>query len=233
MHTNSSSSCFWVSLVYVFVDLVELSRTLVKGIYGAYFSKLNYSWSRDVRSNRWFKKHPVLEVVLVSRKVNPLHWSLTMPGYSCYCDFLFSEPVCSYGWDGTCLHSLLRMPHGWCRQSLRFVCSEPGRLGTSLASCPSDCSGYAHEKRTDNHYIRHQASRGYLHPNAWCRCLCWTYPRHRCSTSTMALSEQSCLFCLQWRQGLRCAWPLCHGRCCCCVIWRHGLRFSMFNLSRE
>ncbi|KAG8213974.1 chloride channel [Butyriboletus roseoflavus] len=36
------------------------------GIYGAYFSKLNYRWSRDVRSNTWLKTHPVLEVVLVT-----------------------------------------------------------------------------------------------------------------------------------------------------------------------
>ncbi|KAF8556363.1 hypothetical protein OG21DRAFT_1437153 [Imleria badia] len=36
------------------------------GIYGAYFSKLNYRWSRDVRSKTWLKTHPVLEVVLVT-----------------------------------------------------------------------------------------------------------------------------------------------------------------------
>ena len=70
MHTNSSSSCFWGLLGYVLLDHVPLLRTLVKGIYGAYFSKLNYRWSRDVRSRTWLKTHPVLEVVLVSRKMN-------------------------------------------------------------------------------------------------------------------------------------------------------------------
>ncbi|KAN0091183.1 Chloride channel [Tylopilus felleus] len=36
------------------------------GIYGAYFSKLNYLWSRDIRSKTWLKDHPVSEVVLVT-----------------------------------------------------------------------------------------------------------------------------------------------------------------------
>ncbi|KAG8970900.1 hypothetical protein FRC05_011668 [Tulasnella sp. 425] len=36
------------------------------GLYGAYFSKLNYRWSRDVRNGTWLKAHPVVEVVLVT-----------------------------------------------------------------------------------------------------------------------------------------------------------------------
>ncbi|QRV93848.1 ClC voltage-gated chloride channel protein [Ceratobasidium sp. AG-Ba] len=36
------------------------------GVYGAYFSKLNYRWSRDVRNKSWMKKHPVAEVALVT-----------------------------------------------------------------------------------------------------------------------------------------------------------------------
>ncbi|KAI0075781.1 hypothetical protein K474DRAFT_1362018 [Panus rudis PR-1116 ss-1] len=36
------------------------------GVWGAYFSKLNYRWSRDVRGKTWLKTHPVLEVVLVT-----------------------------------------------------------------------------------------------------------------------------------------------------------------------
>ncbi|KAJ6625582.1 chloride channel [Mycena sp. CBHHK59/15] len=36
------------------------------GVYGAYFSKLNYRWSRDVRNATWLKSHPVAEVMLVS-----------------------------------------------------------------------------------------------------------------------------------------------------------------------
>ncbi|KAG2756096.1 hypothetical protein P692DRAFT_20715982 [Suillus brevipes Sb2] len=36
------------------------------GVYGAYFSKLNYRWSRDVRGGTWLKAHPIAEVVLVT-----------------------------------------------------------------------------------------------------------------------------------------------------------------------
>ncbi|KAJ7096255.1 clc channel [Mycena epipterygia] len=36
------------------------------GIYGAYFSKLNYRWSRDIRNTTWLKSHPIAEVVLVT-----------------------------------------------------------------------------------------------------------------------------------------------------------------------
>ncbi|KAG0706023.1 chloride channel [Suillus ampliporus] len=36
------------------------------GVYGAYFSKLNYRWSRHVRGGTWLKAHPVAEVILVT-----------------------------------------------------------------------------------------------------------------------------------------------------------------------
>ncbi|OSD06985.1 hypothetical protein PYCCODRAFT_1431167 [Trametes coccinea BRFM310] len=36
------------------------------GVYGAWFSKLNYRWSRDVRNATWLKRHPVVEVILVT-----------------------------------------------------------------------------------------------------------------------------------------------------------------------
>lgn len=36
------------------------------GVYGAYFSKLNYRWSRYVRGGTWVKKHPVAEVAMVT-----------------------------------------------------------------------------------------------------------------------------------------------------------------------
>ncbi|KAF9070548.1 chloride channel [Rhodocollybia butyracea] len=36
------------------------------GVYGAYFSKLNFRWSRDVRNATWLKNHPVTEVLLVT-----------------------------------------------------------------------------------------------------------------------------------------------------------------------
>ncbi|EPQ57244.1 clc channel [Gloeophyllum trabeum ATCC 11539] len=36
------------------------------GVYGSYFSKLNYRWSRHVRNGTWLKTHPVSEVLLVT-----------------------------------------------------------------------------------------------------------------------------------------------------------------------
>ncbi|KAI0358560.1 hypothetical protein OH77DRAFT_1494220 [Trametes cingulata] len=36
------------------------------GVYGAWFSKLNYRWSRDVRNATWLKRYPVVEVILVT-----------------------------------------------------------------------------------------------------------------------------------------------------------------------
>lgn len=36
-----------------------------QGVYGAYFSKLNIRWSREVRQKTWMKAHPVWEVVAV------------------------------------------------------------------------------------------------------------------------------------------------------------------------
>ncbi|KAG9045510.1 hypothetical protein FS837_006172 [Tulasnella sp. UAMH 9824] len=36
------------------------------GLYGAYFSKLNFRWSRDVRNGTWLKTHPVSEVIIVT-----------------------------------------------------------------------------------------------------------------------------------------------------------------------
>ncbi|KIK97755.1 hypothetical protein PAXRUDRAFT_31622 [Paxillus rubicundulus Ve08.2h10] len=36
------------------------------GIHGAYFSKLNYCWSRYVCNGTWLKSHPVVEVILVT-----------------------------------------------------------------------------------------------------------------------------------------------------------------------
>lgn len=35
-------------------------------MYGAYFSKLNFRWSRHVRSGTWIKNYPVVEVILVT-----------------------------------------------------------------------------------------------------------------------------------------------------------------------
>ncbi|KAF8739755.1 chloride channel, partial [Rhizoctonia solani] len=42
-----------------------------KGVFGAYFSKLNYRWSRYVRGGTWLKTHPMAEVAMVSRIDKP------------------------------------------------------------------------------------------------------------------------------------------------------------------
>ncbi|KZT28972.1 hypothetical protein NEOLEDRAFT_1154061 [Neolentinus lepideus HHB14362 ss-1] len=36
------------------------------GVYGAYFSKLNYKWTRHIRNGTWLKTHPISEVLLVT-----------------------------------------------------------------------------------------------------------------------------------------------------------------------
>lgn len=36
------------------------------GVYGAFFSKLNHRWSRDVRNKTWLKDHPIAEVLLIT-----------------------------------------------------------------------------------------------------------------------------------------------------------------------
>lgn len=36
------------------------------GVYGAYFSKLNFRWSRHVRNGTWLKAHPIFEVMLIT-----------------------------------------------------------------------------------------------------------------------------------------------------------------------
>lgn len=36
------------------------------GVWGAYFSKLNHRWSRDIRNKTWLKNHPVVEVFLIT-----------------------------------------------------------------------------------------------------------------------------------------------------------------------
>ncbi|KAG8987989.1 hypothetical protein FRB90_003038, partial [Tulasnella sp. 427] len=53
------------------------------GVYGAYFSKLNYRWSRDVRNGTWLKTHPVSEVILVTLVTSALcflNWYTRMGG---------------------------------------------------------------------------------------------------------------------------------------------------------
>jgi len=37
-----------------------------QGVYGAYFSKSNYYWSKHIRNKTFLGAHPILEVLLVS-----------------------------------------------------------------------------------------------------------------------------------------------------------------------
>ncbi|KAH0589057.1 hypothetical protein H2248_004829 [Termitomyces sp. 'cryptogamus'] len=36
------------------------------GVYGAYFSKLNHSWSKHIRNKTWLRSHPIAEVLLIT-----------------------------------------------------------------------------------------------------------------------------------------------------------------------
>ena len=47
------------------MKLVPESESPSQGVYGAWFSKLNYRWSKNVRNTTWLKTHPVWEVILV------------------------------------------------------------------------------------------------------------------------------------------------------------------------
>jgi chloride channel 3/4/5 len=51
---------------------MEAHQSGLQGVYGAYFSKLNYRWSRDVRGGTWLKAHPIAEVILVSIRARPV-----------------------------------------------------------------------------------------------------------------------------------------------------------------
>jgi chloride channel 3/4/5 len=53
------ASCIDISIILTITSL------LTQGVYGAFFSKLNYRWSRHVRNGTWLKDHPVAEVLLV------------------------------------------------------------------------------------------------------------------------------------------------------------------------
>ncbi|GBE80600.1 hypothetical protein SCP_0303150 [Sparassis crispa] len=63
------------------------------GVWGAYFSKMNFLWTRHVRNGTWLRRHPVLEVVLVTLAtsvlcfVNPYtRWGNTELVYKLFCE---------------------------------------------------------------------------------------------------------------------------------------------------
>ncbi|KAF9815592.1 hypothetical protein IEO21_04513 [Rhodonia placenta] len=60
--TYDKASCDWHAYELIFFLLLGVFG----GVYGACFSKLNIRWTRHVRNGTWLKKHPVVEVFLVT-----------------------------------------------------------------------------------------------------------------------------------------------------------------------
>lgn len=55
----------WSEIHPKFLRHSEFISEILQGVYGAWFSKLNYRWSKEIRNKTWLKSHPVAEVVLV------------------------------------------------------------------------------------------------------------------------------------------------------------------------
>nr|XP_019044593.1 voltage-gated chloride channel [Kwoniella bestiolae CBS 10118]OCF23523.1 voltage-gated chloride channel [Kwoniella bestiolae CBS 10118] len=50
---------YWEYVIFVILGVFG-------GVYGAVFARLNIIWSREVRGGTWLKKHPIIEVALVT-----------------------------------------------------------------------------------------------------------------------------------------------------------------------
>ena len=50
---------YWEYIIFVLLGIFG-------GVYGAIFSRLNILWSKHVRQGTWVKRHPIIEVVLVT-----------------------------------------------------------------------------------------------------------------------------------------------------------------------
>ncbi|KIJ18677.1 hypothetical protein PAXINDRAFT_70564 [Paxillus involutus ATCC 200175] len=87
------------------------------GIYGAYFSKLNYRWSRDVRNGTRLKSHPVIEVILVTLATAILCFlnPYARMGGTELVYILFSEcrTVDTYSHSGLCVLDPGNLEHVW------------------------------------------------------------------------------------------------------------------------
>ncbi|KAJ9107393.1 hypothetical protein QFC21_000843 [Naganishia friedmannii] len=49
-----------------FIYLIAILLGVVGGIYGAIWAKLNIAWSKRVRAGTWVKRHPIMEVLMIS-----------------------------------------------------------------------------------------------------------------------------------------------------------------------
>ena len=47
----------------------DMDLSSKQGLYGAYFSKANYYWSKHIRNKTFLGVYPILEVLLVSYSV--------------------------------------------------------------------------------------------------------------------------------------------------------------------
>jgi len=95
------------------VALVSESETSSQGVYGAWFSKLNYRWSKNVRNTTWLKSHPVSEVVLVllrpcSSLIRSQSHSFII-GYRDHHRLRFYKPLHQDGWHRTRLQAFRRV----------------------------------------------------------------------------------------------------------------------------
>ena len=83
------------------VDFLNLTDS-DQGVYGAYFSKLNYRWSKHVRAKTWVGRHPVIEVLLVGL----YSMGHGLQGHTCSLGHwpdrgpLLPKPIHSHGRDG-------------------------------------------------------------------------------------------------------------------------------------
>ena len=76
------------------------------GVYGAYFSKLNHRWSRDVRGKTWLKDHPIAEVLLVRSSLyipNAPRTDLISPDHGDHDELELHKWLYPHGWHGVCL----------------------------------------------------------------------------------------------------------------------------------
>lgn len=86
--------------VIFFFDVFLLTCEHVQGVYGAYFSKLNVRWSRDVRGKSFLGSHSMLEVFIVSSLsfCMCLVRNRALIDHARYHPFMFPQPLYAHEW---------------------------------------------------------------------------------------------------------------------------------------
>ncbi|KAJ9123318.1 hypothetical protein QFC22_001517 [Naganishia vaughanmartiniae] len=76
-----------------FIYLIAVLLGVLGGIYGAVWAKLNIAWSKRVRAGTWVKRHPIVEVLMISivTSLASYHSPLTRIGGVEYVAELFAE----------------------------------------------------------------------------------------------------------------------------------------------